>query len=69
MANLEGLPKVKWGEIQKFSRSCGPKPQQHGKRHEFQEGGEEGTREDSQGEKVRKERQETRLSIDSWFFR
>ncbi len=45
-----------------------PKPQQHGKRHEFQEGGEEGTREDSEGEEIRKERQETRLSIDSWFF-
>ncbi len=50
-------------------RTCWPKPQHHGQRHEFQEGGEEGTREDSEGEERRKKRKkESRLSIDGLFF-
>ncbi len=49
-------------------RNCLPKPRYHGQRHEFQEGGQEGARENSEREEIRKERQETRLSIDAWFF-
>ncbi len=44
------------------------KPPYHGQRHEFQEGGQEGARENSEREEIRKERQETRLSIDGLVF-
>ncbi len=49
-------------------RNCLPKPRYHGQRHEFQEGGQEGARENSEREEIRKERQETRLSIDGLVF-